>query len=155
MPLLRRLDLVLLLSAACGLAACGEKPAPSAPGGAHDHAHDEKPPHGGEVLELGNHEVHLEVMHDHDGGNIGVYVYGASFEKPLHVARPVVNTQGKDGPVEVVLTAVDPKPDGTAHHWKGQHAALIADPWVGNLQVVVNGKTYQSPLEGAHAHDHK
>lgn len=146
-------DLALALLAALGLAGCGDKPAPKAPAAEHDH--EEKAPHGGEVVELGNHEGHLEVMHDHAGGNIGIYVYGDSFEKPLHVERPVVSTQGKDGPVEVVLTAVDPKPDGTAHHWKGQHAALIADPWPGNVRVNLNGKVFQPPLEGAHAHDHK
>lgn len=151
----RLLDLTLAALAALALPACGAKDQPAAKPAPH--AEEEKPPHGGELLELGaDHSAHLEVMHDHAGGNIGVYAYGAALTKPVAIARPEISVQTKDGPVSVVLTAVDAKPDGTAHFWKGQHAALIADPWDGRIRVVIDGKTYQSALEGeGHDHDHK
>jgi hypothetical protein len=145
-------ELALALLASFALAACGEKAKEGPAKGADDHHHDA--PHKGEVLELGNEEGHLEMMHDHDGGNLGVYVFGASFEKPLHVPMPVVTILVNGAEVKMPLTAVDPKPDGTAHHWKGQHDGLKTDPWNGRIEVVIDGKSHRSPLEGE-AHSHK
>ncbi|MFM8981117.1 MAG: hypothetical protein ACKOSS_11740, partial [Planctomycetia bacterium] len=108
---------------------------------------------GGEIQVLGAEEGHLEILHDHDGGNIGFYVYGPTIEKPIPVARPVLTVQAKAGPIGVPLTAVDALPDGTAPHWKAQADALKCDPWEGRVRIVLGGKTFQAPLEGeGHAH---
>jgi hypothetical protein len=151
---LRSLALVPLCLALLGLAACG-KDAPKSGGGAdHGHSHDAPGPRGGEVQDLDGQEGHLELMHDHDGGTIAAYVYGKTLKEPIAFAKPTITVQTKDGgTVEVELTAVEPKADGTAMGWKGQHAALVSDPWIGRIRLTVAGKTYQNPLEGpAHAH---
>jgi hypothetical protein len=138
----------------CGLslAAC---PAKEEKKGGGEEAHEHKAPHGGEVLELGNEEGHLEMIHDHDGGKVTVYVFSTGFDKPISVAKPTITIQQKDGTsADVPLTAVEPKADGTAHQWKGEHAALKSDPWDGRIRLQIAGKNYQSPLEGA-GHDHK
>jgi len=156
MLLPRSTSLILTFVAALACAGCGGKDEPSKGGGGATHDDDHgKPPHGGEVLELGAEEGHLEVMHDHDGGNITVWVFGSSFEKPLSVERPTVKIQTKDGPQDVVLVAVDAKPDGTAHQWKAQSDHLKVDPWDGRISVKIGNKPpFQSPLEGP-AHSHK
>lgn len=149
-PRLRDLSLALLASLA--LAGCGAKDdkTPAAPPAGDDH---HKAPHGGEVLELGNEEGHLEMLHDPDGGKVTVYVFGSGFDKPVSVAKPTISIQTKDGPADVPLTALDAKADGTAHGWKGEHAGLKTDPWDGRIRVKIDGKDYQSPLEGeGHAH---
>jgi hypothetical protein len=150
MRMQRFASLVLALIAPFALAACPSKDKEEK--GEEGHHHNA--PHGGEVLELGKEEGHLEMMHDHTGGTVVVYVYGTSFEKPLHVPMPVITIQmgGKD--VNVPLTAVDPKADGTAHQWKGGHDGLKTDPWLGRIDVMINGKSLRSPLEGE-AHGHK
>lgn len=158
MHLSRRLATVLLLSSPLLLVACGDKDGH----GKDDDSHkagaadaDHKAPHGGEVLELGEEEGHLEIMHDHEGGKMTVYVYGASFKDPVAVARPTVTIQQKDGTMaEVTLSAIEPKPDGTAQGWKGEHAGLISDPWNGRIRVKIGSKEFQSPLEGE-GHGHK
>jgi hypothetical protein len=136
----------LLLLGACG------KDTPAPP---REEAHSHPPaPHGGEVLGLSDDEYHLEMIHDHDGGNVTVYVLGKDLKTPVAVAAPVVNLNTKTGPVQVTLTALAPRPDGTSDGWKGSHEGLKADPWDGRIRVVIAGKTYQSPLE-AEAHTHE
>jgi hypothetical protein len=136
------------------LAACGKKTeAPPEDEHGHDHTHGAAP-HGGEILDLGGGAAHLEVIHDHDGGNITVFVLGADLETEIAVAAPAVNLMTKSGPVTVPLTAIAPGADGKASGWKGSHEALKADPWDGRIRVNIGDKAYQSPLEGE-AHDHK
>ncbi|MCK6460707.1 MAG: hypothetical protein L6Q95_12540 [Planctomycetes bacterium] len=143
------------------LAACGGKDAPKDGHGGHDHeageehahAHGEAP-HGGEILDLGNGAAHLEIIHDHDGGNMTVYVLGADMKTLIAVEKPAVNIMTTGGPATVDLTPVEPGADGKAACWKGSHEGLKADPWDGRIRVTIDGKTYQSPLEGE-AHDHR
>ena len=123
-----------------------EKPAESA----HDHP---EAPHGGELLELGEEEAHLELGHDSKGGNVTVYVLGKDGKTPIAVAAPTIVVATKEGPKEFALTAVNPKADGTADTWKGTHAALAVEPLDGRIRVTVAGKAYQSPLEAA-PHNH-
>jgi hypothetical protein len=118
----------------------------------HAHGHPALP-HGGELLVLGDGEYHLEMIHDHDGGNVTVYVLGKDMKTPVAVARPAIVVDAKTGPVDVVLTAVDAGADGTAETWQGSHAALRVDPWPGRIRLRIAGKDYESPLEGpAHSH---
>jgi len=145
----------LVLLAAVVVAACGRSGSPEpdaaspSPSAAHPSA-----PHGGEVLELGSGEYHVEMIHDHDGGNVTVYVLGADLKTAVAVEQPVVNLVTKEGPVQIFLTAVDPRPDGKAEAWKGSHAGLKADPWDGRVRLRIGGRMYQSPLEGpAHSHE--
>ena len=131
------------------LAACGKKDeAPK-----EEHA-EHTAPHGGEILDLGGGAMHLEILHDHDGGNMTVYVLGADVKTPVVVEAPVVNLMTEKGGVTVALTAIDPQADGKASAWKGSHEGLKADPWEGRIRVKAGDKTYQSPLEGE-GHDHK
>jgi hypothetical protein len=105
------------------------------------------------MLELGADVAHLELIHDHDGGAVTVYVLGADAKTPVAVEAPVVNLATKDGPVQFALAAVNPGPDGRADTWKGAHAGLKADRWDGTIRVKIGDKTYTSPLE-REPHDH-
>lgn len=140
--------LVLALLAACG----DRREAPKEPEGHGHEAH--VAPHGGEILELGGGAAHLEIIHDHDGGNMTVYVLDADLKTEVAVEAPVVNLVTKAGPATVALTAIEPGADGKASAWKGSHEGLKADPWDGRIRVTIGGKNYQSPLEGE-GHDHR
>jgi len=149
----QKLSLTLTFAAALAFAGCGSKDEPTK-GGTDAPSADHKPPHGGEVLELGAEEGHLEVMHDHVGGNITVWVFGSDFTKPLSVGRPTVMVQTKAGPAEVTLAPVDAQADGTAHQWKAQSDNLKVNPWDGRISLKIGGKPFQSPLEGAEHKPH-
>ena len=146
----------LVLCLAVVVAGCGDKkegaPAkgPDKPADAHAHP---VAPHGGELLELGEEEAHLELIHDSKTGSVTVYVLGKDAKTAVAVAAPTIVVATKDGPQEFALTAVNPKADGTADTWKGTHAGLMAEPLDGRIRVTIAGKAHQSPLEAApHKH---
>src|SRR5688500_19232769 len=116
---MRTRDLMLSIVVASALAACGKDeprqtggtsttdrpagssgalPMPTTPAAAHE-PHD--PKHGGRVLELGEHEGHLEVVHDRTAGTLTAYVYDADM-KPIESEAPVVNLV--KGGVQIPMT---------------------------------------------------
>ena len=108
------------------------------------------------MLELGNDEGHLEVMHDHDGGNITRLGLRLLVHEAAPRGAPDRDDPDQGGPAaEVTLTAVDPKPDGTARtSGRPSTMASRSTSGTGASALKIGGKTFQSPLEGA-AHDHK
>jgi hypothetical protein len=149
---MRPLDLLSSIALALALAACGKDDAVTKGGSPGAHAHPAAP-HGGEVLDLGEQEYHLEMIHDHVGGHVTVYVLGKDLKTPVPVAAPVINLNAKSGPVQFTLTAVSPRPDGTSDTWKGSHEGLRVDPWDGTIRLEIGGKQFRSPLEGpVHKH---
>ncbi|MGH7162308.1 MAG: hypothetical protein ACREID_02400 [Planctomycetota bacterium] len=142
-----KISLALVATLAAG---CGKEET----GGATPAGHDHPPaPHGGEVLDLGDGDAHLEMIHDHAGGNVTVYVLGADLKTPIAVEMPVIQINRKGLLIPISLTPIDPAPDGKATGWKGSHVGLKADPWDGRIRVTIGDKNYQSPLE-AEGHEH-
>lgn len=151
-----RLSVLLsCLAVALSGVGCGDKPAPStgAAKPAEDaHAHP-KAPHGGELLELGEEEAHLEIVHDAKAGSVTVYVLDKDGKTPVATAAPTIALTTKDGVKDVALTAVGAKADGTADTWQGSHEGLKVEPPDGRVRVTVRGKAYQTPLESpGHGH---
>ena len=143
------------------LPACGNHDASKGAGRAakaddhgHDHGEHAHGPNGGELVELDGGAFHAEIGHDHEHGIIRVWVLGTDAKTPVAVEAPVVNLT--KGAVQLTLTGAAPIKDGKATSWTAQHDALKADPWDGRIRLVIEGKTYQAPLEGeGHAHDPK
>jgi len=148
-----RLVVPFLAVVVAALPGCGKNaPAPSAaaPAAAHDHT----APHGGELVELGEEEAHLELLHDRKTATITVWVYGKSVSAPAVVESPTIRLATKDGEKELKGVAVEAKAGATlSSTWKFTDPALDADPLVGRIRVTVDGKTHQSPLESdGHGH---
>ncbi len=145
---MRMRELAILLC--CALAACGKK---KEEGGGGGHAHDEPGPHGGEILDLGGGAYHLEILHDHDGGSMKVWILDSAMKETIPVPAPVVNLVTKGGPVQFTLTPGATLEGNLALEWHGAHDGLKVDPWDGRIVLNIKGKTFQSPLEGeAHKH---
>jgi len=140
-----------VLAAGCGKTDTPKGNAPAAPAAAHE---EHKAPHGGALLELGEEEAHLELIHDAKAGSLTVYVYGKSLDAPAAVEMPVIQVVGKSGAEELKSTAVSPKADGTSAQWTVTDPRLATDPLDGRIRVKVDGKSHQSALEPA-GHDHK
>jgi hypothetical protein len=133
---------LLLSVAACGNDSPAKKAAPAA-------AHEEhKAPHGGEILELGEEEAHIEVIHDPKAGTLTLYIYGKNLETPAAVAAPTILLATPAGPKELTPTALDAKTgQTTATSWTLNDALLKSDPLDGRVRVTINGKQFQTPLE--------
>jgi hypothetical protein len=146
------LSLVTCVALFAFTAACGDdKKSGNTPEAAHEHPPG---PHDGEVLELGQEDAHVEMIHDAAGGNVTFYVLGPDMSTPILVEAPVVSLKAKSGTVQVTLTAVNAGADGRADTWKGSHEALKAEPLDGSIKVKIGDKSFSSPLE-AEPHVHK
>jgi hypothetical protein len=153
---MRTRDALLSLIPFLALAACGDKAKDNEHAESAEKEHEHVAPHGGELLELGDEQGHVELKHDDEAGKITMYIYGSSTDKPISVEKPSVTVQQKDGnAVELTLVAQDAKADGTAHTWMGEHAALKAEPLDGRVRLKIAGKQYQSPLEPPDHKPHK
>lgn len=87
-----RMFAVVLLS--LGAMACGgDAPTPdTVPAGAAetttDHAHEA--PHGGTLVELGNHFAYLELVLDAEAWSLTVYVLDAEAEQAVRITQPTI-----------------------------------------------------------------
>ena len=97
------LFVALLLFAGCdggGGGEGGDTPAPEDAG--HGHAH-EVGAHGGEVLALGNGEVHVEFVLDDSLSRIDLYLLEGDCVTPLEIAdAPSINARTAEGPKQIV-----------------------------------------------------
>lgn len=127
------------------LAACGgsESPAPSvdtaehAHDAHHDHDHDHdghhhhhEAPHGGTLIELGDHVAHLEAVLDPESGLLTLYVLDGEAEHPIRVPETLLE-----------LTLEAPALDGAV--------ALMLDPVESVLTGETAGDTSQFSVENA------
>jgi hypothetical protein len=144
---------MLLIASIALLSACGnaEDPKANKKVPAKHSSHDEHGPHGGELIELGQHEAHLEVVHDDAAGTITLYALDANL-KPIALAKgPVLNFNASSGPKQLVATAVR----GSSTEWIFSDPSLRDEPEGARLVVVLNGITYTPELPHGHDHDHK
>jgi hypothetical protein len=155
---MRTRDLLPIVFAALALAACGKddptpKPAagtgtgsttgaiPMPDGGeAPAEEHDHGPRHGGTVVELGEHEAHLEFLHDAAAGTLTAYVYDAEMA-PVATEAPMINlSKGVQIPMSPLSGAAP-----TTDAWKATHDAL-KEALDGRLRVKIGDRTYQALL---------
>jgi predicted small lipoprotein YifL len=90
--MVHRVAVVLLCVAA--LACGGEAPEtvpPSTTAAADDEGHAHTAPHGGVLVEVGDHFAFLEVVLDPDAGSLTAYVLDGEAEKALRIAQPSIS----------------------------------------------------------------
>ena len=75
---------LLCIVIALGLGACAKHDSSS--GGGHAH----KAPHGGTLLELGEHAYNLELVRDSAAGKLTVYVLDGHAEEFIRIAAPAI-----------------------------------------------------------------
>lgn len=122
------------------------------------HGHHHEAPHGGHLIELGDHEYNLEVVFPDADGNLSLYVLGAHAEEAVAVALSDVEFEidTEDDEIEVELTAVG-ETDGKASHFTAPAASLGGAEDVEDLEahahVTIDGTEYTGALD--HDHDHE
>jgi hypothetical protein len=125
-----RLTAIGLLGAGLTLAAGCTRPTALTSGKqspqGHDHA--EKGPHGGLILEWGDHEMHAELVFDRAKKQATVYVWDHDLKKhvPIKAEAVKLTLTHESPPVEVQLKAEPAKgdPEGKASKFVGTHDKL-------------------------------
>jgi hypothetical protein len=80
-----KLTLLHSVALAAFLASCSKSPDASLPATA-EHAH--VAPHGGTLIELGDHGYNLELVRDADAGKLSVYILDGHAENFVRIAAP-------------------------------------------------------------------
>lgn len=80
----------ILVTATLLLTGCGQEAAHTqSSGGGHKHAS----PHGGVAVELGDHQFHLDFLHDAAAGTLTAWVMDAHAENFVRVNLPSIDVQ--------------------------------------------------------------
>ena len=143
------------VSAALVLSGCGKtepttppaKVAPkvpaTTPNGSHNHGAHMHGPHGGEVLKVGEHVLHLEVVHKAGSDTLSVHVLDAALKGPAELAEaPVAQIRIAGEPQALPLT-------GSGSTWSVTNDAFKGRP-AGRLAVNTGGKTYSVEINYGH-----
>ena len=128
-----------------------------------EHAHPEKGPHGGPLLELGEEEYHVEVMLDEKTDTLTLYVLDGEAKAAVAIdAKEALINLKHDGKAEQFkLKAAPLKSDakGMASCFKLKSEELMEDLHHKNanprLTLKIKGKSYTAKLALKDDHDHK
>jgi hypothetical protein len=112
----------------------------------HDHGneviggggHDKLGPHGGDLIELGDHVAHLEVVHDSEAGTLTLHVLDAGMKPTSLTTAPVLSLPTTAGPLQLVATVSG----SGSSEWVFSDQTLKAEPDGARLRVVLGGVTY-------------
>ncbi len=139
----------ILVTMLIGLAlvACGGKDD-------HDHAHDDghdhgaedahhedhSAQHGGELLEFGKHEGHVEVVHEDETGTVRIWIYDGEM-KPLNLDGAPTLSFLADGASKQLTAA------GSGSEWTFTDVSLKGEPEKARFKLVAKGKPFTPPWE--------
>lgn len=127
------------------------------------HAHPEKGPNGGPLLELGDEEYHAEVLLDEKAGTFAIVLLDSAAKTtvPVESKELVLNLKHGGKPVQFKLAAAPLKTDpmGQSSCFKLKSKELVHDlhhkDHGARLAVKIKGKSYSAKVDLAHDHDHK
>ncbi|MFO1448898.1 MAG: hypothetical protein U1F61_12140 [Opitutaceae bacterium] len=97
------LTLLLALVCCAGFTGCGKKE-----DAGHHHGHVHTAPHGGLLVEVGEHQFNLELVHDAATGSLTAFVLDGHAENFVRISQPALElTISQPAPARtVVLNAV-------------------------------------------------
>jgi len=141
-----------------GLAGC-EGPQRKPDGSTAVHNHPTKGPHGGSLIELGDEQYHVEMIHDDAAGTVTFYVLdgGATKVVPIAATEVTVNLKhdGKPEQFKIAAKADAGDPAGKSSRFVSDDKELAEDLDAegagAELVLTIDG----TPFRGKIAHDHK
>ena len=127
------------------------------------HEHPTEGPHGGHLIELGDEEYHVELLHDENTHTVTVHLLDGPAKQTVAVPLAEITLQlFQEGQfVKYALKAVQGQGDaaGTASRFEIVDATLCdalghGDETRGRLQVTINGTPYTGTIEHTSHGDH-
>jgi len=130
----------------------------------HDHAHPEKGPHEGVLVELGKEEFHAEVLHDDKQHVVTVFVLDGSARREFRIDSPevLVNVRNGGKARQFKLSAAPQKGDRTGmcsrFALQSKELCQLLDDHGSDsrLSLKIRGRGYSGKIPHDHDHhDHK
>lgn len=163
LSIVRNLSVALLVA----FAGCSNEQTPSGGGKptptADAHNHPTTGPHGGQLIELGKEEYHVEMLHDDASGTVTFYVLDGTAKKatPIDAVELVINLKHDGKPEQFKVAAQrDPAdPDGKSSRFVSTDKELAEDLDAkgseAELVVTIGGNQFRGSLAHDHADDKK
>lgn len=124
---------------------------------AHHH-HHHVAPHGGHLIELGDHLLNAEVLLEADTGRLVIYLLDAHAENTAPVALEQIEFDVEGGtPIVLAAEPQDNDPPGHSSRFVASGDAVTVDDIEelhGSLTIEVDGQSYTGELSHDHGHDH-
>lgn len=119
----------------------------------HDHHHHEAP-HGGHLIELGDHQYNAEILLEGEPKQLVVYVLDAHAENPVAIGSESITFAPEEGePITLAAQPQEGDAEGKASKFVAADATLTDLEEVhGRVQVSIDGTDYAGEL--SHDHDH-
>lgn len=129
-------------------------------GESQQHKHAKHGPHNGELIEVGNEPIHLEIVADEERGELTIYVLDEKIETPvpLQLDYLVINAknQGKGVQYKLPAAPLTTDPVKSSSSFKLKNAELLrvlhehsSDP---KIALKVGNKSYSLKIPHDHAH---
>jgi hypothetical protein len=138
LPLLRAFALLALLSA------CATKPPP-----AEAAAHSHRAPHGGTLVELGDHLYNVELVRDRTAGKLTAWIFDAHAENRVRIQSPTIDLIAMPGgqftrlPLEPVANPATGETIGDTSQFEAQADFLkTAGEFAGIVSVEIKGTRF-------------
>lgn len=154
--------IVIILSIALGvlLSSCGDD---------HDHGkgkgHHHDAPHDGVLIECGEHQYNLEIVHDAETGDLVIYVLDGHASKPVRIKQEsievAIHLEGKEQQVFTLNAIADSQQEktvGNTDFFRINEALPGAKEFKGSVKsVTIEGTSYENKSfhypEEEHHHD--
>ena len=130
----------------------------------HQHHDVHIAPHGGTLVELGDHEFNLEFVHEEDTGSLGIYVLGPHAEKYLRISQPsisislVTGEESQEIELQAVANELTKETVGDTSYFSAQSDWLKQQVFSGKIvSVDINGSIFADvsfDLGDSHEHHH-
>lgn len=120
--------------------------ATSAGGGAHSHGHVHTAPHGGLLIEVGDHQFNVELVLDRANGRLAAYILDGHAENFVRIAQPAIELRVGQPARNLVLQAVANPATGETIGNTSQFEA--AAPWL-KAQDTLAGEILRLEIRGA------
>ncbi len=116
----------------------------------HHHPHGAHPtvgPHGGQIIEWGDHEYHVEITFERDKQQATVYILDHDVKKPepVVVSTPMIKLEGQNKAIPLTPSPLDGETGGKSSRYIATDAAFAAAE---KLSGVVSGIVDETPYLG-------
>jgi hypothetical protein len=125
-----------------------------------EHHHDHEAPHGGHLIELGDHQYNAEVVLEGDPKQLAVYLYDAHAENAVSIeSQPLTFVPEEGEPISLEPQPQEGDAEGQSSRFVGSGAGVEGlsdlEALHGSLTVTIEGTEFTGNLEHAHDHEHE